>query len=68
VLVYYAVANASAWTLESARTAARVVPAVGLAGCTVLAFSLPVVSVIAGVGVLAVGMVAYAVRGRPAAR
>ncbi|WP_077796817.1 APC family permease [Streptomyces sp. JHA26] len=69
VLVYYAVANASAWTLGSATTArARIVPALGLAGCVVLAFSLPVVSVIVGVGVLAVGVVAYAVRGWPAPR
>ncbi|MEU9589917.1 APC family permease [Streptomyces sp. NPDC048193] len=67
VLVYYAVANASAWTLDSVPTA-RVVPALGLVGCAVLAFSLPVVSVGVGVGVLAVGVVAYAVRGRPAPR
>ncbi|MEU0214165.1 APC family permease [Streptomyces sp. NPDC006265] len=62
VLAYYAVANASAWTLSSA-PAARLVPAVGLVGCVVLAFSLPGVSVVAGAGVLAVGAVAYAVRG-----
>ncbi|MGV9288730.1 APC family permease [Streptomyces sp. NPDC003719] len=67
VLAYYAVANASAWTLDPA-PAARAVPALGLAGCAVLAFSLPVVSVIVGVGVLAVGVVAYAVRGRPERR
>ncbi|MET9774287.1 APC family permease [Streptomyces sp. NPDC006367] len=63
VLAYYAVANASAWTLGSA-PAARVVPAVGLAGCLVLAFSLPVSSVVAGTGVLAVGVVVYGVRRR----
>ncbi|MFG3152999.1 APC family permease [Streptomyces sp. NPDC048219] len=67
VLAYYAVANASAWTLDSVPTA-RVVSALGLVGCAVLAFSLPVVSVGVGVGVLAVGVVAYAVRGRPAPR
>ncbi|MGV9695196.1 APC family permease [Streptomyces sp. NPDC003470] len=67
VLAYYAVANASAWTLDPA-PAARAVPALGLAGCAVLAFSLPVVSVVVGVGVLAVGVVAYAVRGRPERR
>lgn len=61
VLAYYAVANASAWTLGSA-PAARVVPAVGLLGCVVLAFSLPGVSVAVGAGVLAVGVVAYGVR------
>ncbi|MGW4869019.1 APC family permease [Streptomyces chartreusis] len=71
VLAYYAVANASAWTLGSAPTA-RVVPAVGLLGCVVLAFSLPGVSVAVGAGVLAVGVVAYGVRrwvaGRAGAR
>ncbi|MFE5404281.1 APC family permease, partial [Streptomyces sp. NPDC056580] len=37
VLAYYAVANASAWTLSPApRT--RVLPAIGLAGCAALAF------------------------------
>ncbi|MGW6953349.1 APC family permease [Streptomyces sp. PAN_FS17] len=61
VLAYYAVANASAWTLGSA-PAARVVPAVGLLGCVVLAFSLPGVSVAVGAGVLVVGVVAYGVR------
>ncbi|MET8828755.1 APC family permease [Streptomyces sp. NPDC004610] len=63
VLVYYAVANASAWTLDpSART--RLVPVVGLVGCVVLAFALPVVSVLVGAGVLVVGVVAYGVRKR----
>ncbi|MFE9772357.1 APC family permease [Streptomyces sp. NPDC005931] len=61
VLVYYAVANASAWTLGRG-PAARVVPAVGLAGCLVLAFSLPGMSVAVGAGVLAVGVGAYGVR------
>ncbi|MDO0935561.1 APC family permease [Streptomyces sp. DG2A-72] len=63
VLVYYAVANASAWTLGSAPLA-RVVPAVGLLGCVVLAFALPVASVVVGAGVLAVGVAAYGVRRR----
>ncbi|MGA5893920.1 APC family permease [Streptomyces venetus] len=61
VLAYYAVANASAWTLDSA-PATRVVPVVGLAGCAVLAFSLPGVSVVVGAGVLVVGVVAYGAR------
>lgn len=67
VLAYYAVANASAWTLSSA-TRARLLPAVGLLGCVVLAFSLPGVSVIVGAGVLAVGVGAYGVRRWVAAR
>ncbi|MFD9097427.1 APC family permease [Streptomyces collinus] len=67
VLVYYAVANASAWTLSPAvRT--RVVPAVGLLGCATLAFALPVASVAVGAAVLVVGVLAYGVRRRWAAR
>ncbi|MER7840234.1 amino acid permease [Streptomyces sp. NPDC096040] len=61
VLAYYAVANASAWTLDPAPRA-RVVPVIGLLGCAALAFALPVVSVAAGAAVLAVGALAYAVR------
>jgi APA family basic amino acid/polyamine antiporter len=61
VLAYYAVANASAWTLSRA-AAARALPAVGLVGCVVLAFSLPWVSVVVGAGVMAVGVVAYGLR------
>ena len=57
VLVYYAIANASAWTLGR-----RVVPAVGLVGCLVLAFSLPLASVLVGIAVLALGAAAYAAR------
>ncbi|WP_405797358.1 APC family permease [Streptomyces sp. NBC_01506] len=69
VLVYYAIANASAWTLtpEEGRPP-RVVPALGLAGCLVLAFALPAASVIWGAGVLAVGAAAFAVRRAPGAR
>ncbi|MGE5697658.1 MAG: APC family permease [Candidatus Sericytochromatia bacterium] len=57
VLAYYAVANASAWTLGH-----RVIPAVGLVGCLMLAFALPLMSVAAGTAVLALGAVLYAVR------
>jgi APA family basic amino acid/polyamine antiporter len=59
VLLYYAIANASAWTLG-----ARVIPAAGLAGCLLLAFSLPLTSVLTGLAVVAVGAVSYAVRRR----
>ncbi|MFJ3900401.1 APC family permease [Streptomyces sp. NPDC090025] len=65
VLVYYAVANASAWTLGRRE---RPLAVLGLAGCATLAFALPPTAVLAGLGVLAVGVVAYAVtvsRGRP---
>jgi basic amino acid/polyamine antiporter, APA family len=57
VLVYYAIANASAWTLGD-----RIVPAVGLIGCLVLAFALPVTSVLIGAAVLLVGAAVYPVR------
>ncbi|CAL9453452.1 putative transporter [Streptomyces sp. enrichment culture] len=67
VLVYYAVANASAWTL-SPSAAARAVPAAGLVGCVVMAVSLPVVPVAAGAGVLAVGAGVYGVRRWAASR
>jgi APA family basic amino acid/polyamine antiporter len=63
VLAYYAVANASAWTLDS-EPSKRALPALGLLGCLVLAFALPTASVVAGAGVLAVGVVTYGVRRR----
>ena len=61
VLVYYAVANASAWTLHPGITR-RIVPAFGLAGCLIIAFSLPIGSVIAGVLVLGIGVLWWAAR------
>ncbi len=63
VLAYYAVANAAALTLTTAeRRPPRVVPVVGLVGCAVLAFALPLGSVLAGAAVLAVGAAVYGVR------
>ncbi|MFF0655767.1 APC family permease [Micromonospora tulbaghiae] len=63
VLVYYAIANASAWTLSrSENRPPRIIPLLGLAGCLALAFALPIASVISGAGVLAVGAAAYGVR------
>ncbi|KUH38064.1 MULTISPECIES: APC family permease [Streptomyces] len=62
VLVYYAIANASAWTLTAGASRVRLLAAGGLAGCLVLAFSLPLGSVLAGAAVLAVGAALYAVR------
>ena len=56
VLAYYAVANASAWTLPPAlRCWPRGLAVAGLAGCAALAASLPAASVATGVAVLAVG-------------
>jgi basic amino acid/polyamine antiporter, APA family len=57
VLVYYAVANASAWTLGR-----RLVPTVGLIGCVTLAFALPLTAALSGAAVLAIGGAVYAVR------
>ncbi|MET9892522.1 APC family permease [Streptomyces sp. NPDC006465] len=61
VLAYYAIANASAWTLSPA-PASRVVPVLGLLGCVTLACALPGASVVVGAAVLAVGAAAYGVR------
>jgi APA family basic amino acid/polyamine antiporter len=56
VLVYYAIANASAWTLPpELRRWPRPVAAGGVAGCLALAFTLPAASVAAGTAVLAAG-------------
>ncbi|MGV0771910.1 APC family permease [Mycobacterium syngnathidarum] len=64
VLLYYAIANVSAWTLEPENRWRRVIPAVGLLGCLVLAFALPLTSVLAGLAVVAVGAAIYGVRRR----
>ncbi|MER6023460.1 APC family permease [Streptomyces anulatus] len=69
VLAYYAVANASAWTLTPADgRPARIIPVVGLGGCVVLALALPASSVISGAAVLAVGAAAYGIRSAVASR
>lgn len=62
VLVYYAIANASAWTVPGrARRWRRPIAALGLLGCLVLVATLPTASVLTGLGVLAVGLLARAV-------
>jgi basic amino acid/polyamine antiporter, APA family len=61
--VYYAIANASALTLgRDEGRPPRAVPVVGLAGCVLLAFALPVVSVVSGAAVLAAGLAVHGVR------
>jgi len=56
VLVYYAIANASALTLtRQEHRPPRWVPALGLGGCLVLAFSLPLPSILSGATVLLFG-------------
>ncbi|MWA09112.1 APC family permease [Streptomyces sp. BA2] len=63
VLAYYAIANAAAWTLAPGEgRPPRAVPVLGLAGCLLLAFSLPLSSTVSGAAVLAAGAVAYFVR------
>ncbi|MCX4092474.1 APC family permease [Nocardia sp. alder85J] len=67
VLVYYAIANASAWTLTPAEGRPPLaIPALGLTGCLALACTLPTASVLSGAAVLAVGVLVYAARRRPA--
>ena len=63
VLAYYAIANASALTLDRSR-GTRLLPVLGLVGCLVVAISLPRTSTIAGFGVLAVGALWWLVRSR----
>jgi basic amino acid/polyamine antiporter, APA family len=63
VLVYYAVANAAALTLRPAeRRWPRWLAGAGLAGCLLLAASLPVSSVLAGAAVLGIGAAVWVVR------
>lgn len=61
VLLYYAIANASAWTLSSS-WARRAMPALGLLGCVVLAFSLPLTTIATGSVVVGAGAIIYVVR------
>jgi APA family basic amino acid/polyamine antiporter len=69
VLAYYAIANASAATLSPAEgRPPRIVPIAGLAGCLILAFALPLSSVIAGGVVLAAGAAIYHLHRTIAAR
>ncbi|MEU4176713.1 APC family permease [Streptomyces sp. NPDC026589] len=63
VLAYYAIANVAAWTLapEEGRPN-RLVPAVGLTGCVVLAFALPLGAVIWGAAVVVLGTAVFGIR------
>lgn len=63
VLTYYAIANASAWTLTpDERRWPRGLAGLGVVGCAVVALSLPIASVLGGAGVLLVGVLARAGR------
>jgi basic amino acid/polyamine antiporter, APA family len=57
VLLYYAIANASAFTQPAdQRRFPRALSVVGLAGCLILAATLPIASVVAGAAVLVAGL------------
>lgn len=60
VLVYYAIANASAMTLRPDQgRPPRIIPVAGLIGCVLVAFALPVTSVAAGVAILVGGTLLF---------
>jgi APA family basic amino acid/polyamine antiporter len=62
VLVYYAIANASALTLgrdSGTRVPVRALAVLGLVGCVALSVSLPWQTTVAGFGVLALGAIGY---------
>lgn len=68
VLIYYAIANASAFTQPPAdRRWPRALNVCGVVGCLVLVATLPWQSVIVGVGVFVVGLAGRAISHRPAA-
>ncbi|CAN5779075.1 hypothetical protein BH24ACT5_BH24ACT5_10530 [soil metagenome] len=58
VLVYYAIANASAFTMRNGGQVNRATAVAGIAGCALLAAMLPAASVIGGLVVLIVGVMA----------
>ena len=63
VLIYYAIANASALTLGRDEGRPHLaIPLIGLVGCVVLAFAMPLSSVLSGLVVLGIGAAAYVVR------
>ena len=65
VLTYYAIANASAWTLPAEhRRWPRGITIVGFVGCVVLAFTLPAASIVGGATVLTVGALIWLARRR----
>lgn len=60
VLVYYAIANASEFTLaRDERRSSRVVSVLGLIGCVALGASLPAASIIGGTGLLTLGAIVW---------
>jgi APA family basic amino acid/polyamine antiporter len=71
VLLYYAITNLAAFRLgPEERRSPRALSVLGLVGCLVLAFTLPLESVVTGAAVFALGAALYAIRHRwgPAGR
>ncbi|WP_414653180.1 APC family permease [Gaiella sp.] len=69
VLLYYAIANAAAWTQDAERRRTpRALQAVGLTGCLALVVTLPLASVVVGACVLAAGLLARLTVGPRGAR
>src|SRR5206468_12506 len=69
VLTYYAVANASAFTLSPAeRRWPRWLAVCGVAGCAILAFSLPINAVVGGSALLIAGAVVFVLRTKTSRR
>ena len=65
VLAYYAVTNASAWTLSAGeRRWPRPLAGAGIAGCVALAVALPLGSVVGGLALLATGAAGWWLRAR----
>jgi APA family basic amino acid/polyamine antiporter len=65
VLIYYAIANASAYTQPRAqRRWPRALNVIGVAGCLLLVATLPWPSVVAGLGVFIVGLAGRAIARR----
>ncbi|MEI2827759.1 MAG: amino acid permease [Dermatophilaceae bacterium] len=67
VLLYYAIANAAAWTQDDQhRRWPRSIQVAGLVGCLVVAFTVPPLSVGGGAAVIAAGLVGRHLVGRRA--
>jgi len=65
VLLYYAIANAAAVTLRrNARRTPLALPVAGLFGCVLLASSLPLTSVVAGLALAAGGCIVHWIRSK----
>lgn len=62
VLVYYAIANASAYRLPALTRTHRILPVIGLVGCLTLAVFQPIATVLSAAAVLLFGAVIYAMR------